>query len=223
MAGSAWAPPPGGGGAFAVPIAPSLRFAGTLPRFVAYLIDSVLLAILVGILYAIVVSFVPDLGNVALPYALFAIAVDAAYFVGLWRTDGHATLGMRLLNLQVGNALDGRTLDMNQAVRRWVALGSWISAFGYNATTSALAGTLLLVWSIVLLISTVSSPTKQGLHDQFASSAVVAPAGGSSNGLVMACLFIIVALVVIALLAIVALIFLGGQINSILSAAGESI
>jgi hypothetical protein len=130
---------------------------------------------------------------------------------------------MRLLNLQVGNAFDGHTLDLNQAVRRWVALGSWLSAFGYSATSSGLAGTLLLVWSIVLLISTVASPTKQGLHDRFANSAVVAPAGGSSNGLVMACLLIIVGLVVIALIAIVALIFLGGQINSILSAGGESI
>ena len=43
------------------------------------------------------------------------------------RTDGHATLGMRLLNLQVGNAFDGRKLDVGQAVRRWVALGGWLA------------------------------------------------------------------------------------------------
>ncbi len=155
----------------------------------------------------------PVVSNVPFLAALFGIVVDAAYFVGLWRTGGQATLGMRLLKLQVGNAFDGQTLDLNQAVRRWVALGGWLSAFGYSASTSGIAGTALLVWSIVLLISTVSSPTKQGLHDRFANSAVVAPASGSTGGLALACLLIIALVAVVFLVAIVALIFLGGQVS----------
>ncbi|HEY6568640.1 MAG TPA: hypothetical protein VIZ22_00025 [Candidatus Limnocylindrales bacterium] len=119
-------------------------------------------------------------------------------------------------------SVDG-TLDLNQAVRRWIALGGWLSAFGYSASTSGISGTLLLLWSLVLLISTVTSPTKQGLHDRFANSAIVAPASGSMGGIALACVLIVGAIVLIALVAIVALILLGGQINSILSAAGESI
>ena len=222
-AGTNWAPAPGGGGQYAVPGAPDLKFGGALPRFVAYLIDSILLGLLTGILFAALVGFVPSLGRVPFLSAVLGVAIDAAYFVGLWRTGAHATLGMRLLNLQVGNAFDGHTLDLNQAVRRWVALGGWLSAFGYSASTSGISGTLLLLWSIVLLISTVTSPTKQGLHDRFANSAVVAPASGSTGGIALACVLIIGAMVVIALIAIVALIFVGDQVANILSAVGESV
>ena len=68
----------------------------------------------------------------------------------------------------------------------------------------------------MLFISTVTSPTKQGLHDRFANSAVVRPTN-AGNGLVYTCLFILVGLPIIALLAIIALYYLGGQVSSILS------
>jgi hypothetical protein len=75
---------------------------------------------------------------------------------------------------------------------------------------------------IVLLVSTVMSPTKQGLHDRFANSAVVRPAGAGS-GIAMACLVIVIALFVLAILSIVALIFVGGQVSTILSDIGNSV
>ena len=78
------------------------------------------------------------------------------------------------------------------------------------------------MWAIVLLISTTTSPTIQGLHDRFANSAVVRPVGAGTS-LTAACLVIIIVLVLIALASIVALIFLGGQVSAILSAVGESI
>jgi hypothetical protein len=83
-------------------------------------------------------------------------------------------------------------------------------------------GLAQLVWAIVLLISTTTSPTKQGLHDRFANSAVVRPAG-AGTGLATTCLVVVIVLLLIGLASIVALIFLGGQVSAILSAAGESI
>ena len=35
-----------------------------------------------------------------------------------------ATVGMRLLGMQIGNAGDGRTMTTEQGIRRWVALSA---------------------------------------------------------------------------------------------------
>jgi uncharacterized RDD family membrane protein YckC len=78
--------------------------------------------------------------------------------------------------MQVGNAADGATLTMEQAVKRWLALGG-IFALAQLLQPLAALGILVglagIVWAIVLLVTTAQSPTKQGLHDQFAGSVVV--------------------------------------------------
>ncbi len=222
-AGTAWAPPPtAGAGQYAVPGMPALAFAGALNRLVAYIIDGILLAILASVLFGLIVAIAPGVNDSLLPRAILGIGLDALYFIAFWTSDGRATLGMRLLKLQVGNAFDGRKLELSQAVRRWIALGSWLSAFGYSTVAAGYAGTLLLIWSVVLLATTITSPTKQGLHDRFANSAVVQPVGGG-NGIAMACLLILGLLVLLAVIAVLALIFLGGQVSSILSAVGTSV
>ena len=38
-----------------------------------------------------------------------------------------------------------------------------------------------LAWAVALLVTTVSSPTKQGLHDRFAGSAIVQPTGATGR------------------------------------------
>ena len=70
------------------------------------------------------------------------------------------------------------------------------------------------MWYIVLLLTTIGSDTKQGLHDQAARTAVVQPAGLGRSGLVTACLVIVVAWLLLVL-AVFLLIFLGGQISSL--------
>jgi hypothetical protein len=86
----------------------------------------------------------------------------------------------------------------------------------------ALSGGVLFVWMIVLLITTATSPTKQGLHDRFANSAVVRPTN-AGNTAVVACLVIVLILVALTVLSIVALIFLGSQVSDILSSVGGSV
>ena len=58
-------------------------------------------------------------------------------------------------------------------------------------------------------------------RDRFANTAMVRPANaGNAAGIVIGCLLIFVA---VAVLSIVALIFLGSQVSTILSTVGESV
>jgi len=211
-------------------VAPGLVFADTLSRFVAYLIDGFLVALVAGIIAEPMGwGVVPDAADPFGPesfrtteYTILTVALGALYFIASWSGGRRATLGQRILKIQVGNAFDGRPLSFDQAVRRWLGLGEFLSLFGLTAGLAALASGIQLVWWIALLITTATSPTKQGLHDRIANSAVVRPAN-AGNGLVVACAVIAIALAVLALLSIVALIFLGGQVSAILSTVGESV
>ncbi|HSL77796.1 MAG TPA: RDD family protein [Candidatus Limnocylindrales bacterium] len=211
-------------------IAPGLVFADVLARFVAYLIDGFLIALVAGIIAEPMGwGVVPDAADPFGPesfrtteYTILTAAIGALYFIASWSGGRRATLGQRLLKIQVGNAFDGRPLSFDQAVRRWLGLGEFLSLFGLTAGLAALASGVQLIWTIVLLITTASSPTKQGLHDRIANSAVVRPAN-AGNGLVVACAVIAVVLAALALLSIIALIFLGGQVSEILSEVGGSV
>ena len=107
------------------------------------------------------------------------------------------------------------------ALPLFVLMGEIILLVGLVPGMSIFAG-LYFTWLIVLLATTAASSTKQGLHDRVANSAVVRPIN-AGNGLVMACAVIAIVLAALALFSIVALIFLGGQVSSILSGVGESI
>jgi uncharacterized RDD family membrane protein YckC len=189
-----------------VPGVPGLEFAGGAPRVVAYVIDAIIITILnviVGIVLGIVVLAVaPNLGARPIVGLLIGAAIDAAYFMLLWTSAARATLGMRVLNLQVGNAFDGRRLETGQAFRRWVALGSWISIAGVTTSLAGITGLIGFAWAVVLLLTTISSPTKQGLHDRFANTAVVRPAGASSS-VIIGCLVIVVLLFAALALAVI--------------------
>ncbi len=111
----------------------------------------------------------------ALVFAAVNIVINGGYFIYTW-TAMRGTLGMKVLGMQVGNQTDGATISMDQAIRRWLALG------GIFALVQALANLPLLgllvwlasvIWVIALLVTTAQSPTKQGLHDQFAGTMVV--------------------------------------------------
>jgi uncharacterized RDD family membrane protein YckC len=226
-----WAAPPP---VNEVPGAPGLAFADTGSRFVAYIIDSIILAILGGIIGAALGSgttAVVQTANGVSSYsgvtgAAFTVAVtilSLLYFVFFWTGGRRATLGQRVFNLQVGNAFDGHGLTLEQAVRRWLGLAYFVGLFALIPNLYGIASLVQFLWVIVLLITTATSPTKQGLHDRFANSAVVRPAGQGSSGLAMACIVIVVILLVIAVLSFVALILVGSQVSTILEEVGNSI
>ena len=86
------------------------------------------------------------------------------------------TVGMKVLGMQIGSEKDGATLTMDQAIRRWLAVGGWITiaqALNPLPLLGILIALVSLGYVIYLLYTTAQSPTKQGFHDHFVGSMVV--------------------------------------------------
>jgi uncharacterized RDD family membrane protein YckC len=217
-----------------VPGAPGLSFADTVSRFVAFFIDAFLIGILGSILAGVLgqgttTTFQSDTvtrSTYSVQGAAFAlpfVILGFLYFVFFWTGGRRATLGQQIFKLQVGNAFDGQPLTLNQAVKRWFGLGLFLSLFAAVPVVYGLASLVQFIWVIVLLVTTIRSPTKQGLHDRFANTAVVRPTTQGSSGFATACLIIVVVVLLLFVFSLVALIFLGSQVSDILSRAGDSI
>jgi uncharacterized RDD family membrane protein YckC len=174
-------PTPGSSGAS------GLVYADVPNRAIAYIIDSIIVFIailVVGIVLAAVglatstvtSALVTETNYVAtIIVGLIGIAISGAYFVYTWTTM-RATIGMRILGMQIGNAGDGRTLTMEQAIRRFAALSApsvVAQVFQPVPGLGLLLSLLALGWVIYLLYTTANSPTKQGWHDKFANTQVV--------------------------------------------------
>jgi uncharacterized RDD family membrane protein YckC len=174
-----WSPPPRA----EVPGAPGFTYADVPNRVVALIIDAFVL-VLIGVVIGIVLAAIglstgglfgaADFSVGVLVYAIVGILVNAGYFIWSW-TSMRATFGMKALGMQVGNAFDGKTLTMDQALRRAVALWgpSTLAQFLTGTGIGTVLGILALGWVIYLLYTTATSPTKQGFHDTFANSVVV--------------------------------------------------
>jgi uncharacterized RDD family membrane protein YckC len=226
----AWAAPPPPSQGREVPGAPGFAFASTPRRLVAWIIDNLLIGI-AAIVLAAVIGAAANLETTRTSntfYAIFSViyvALSLVYFVLLWTGGSRATPGMRALKLQVGTAFDGRPLEISQAILRWALLGYPLSlaALIPSVSVTNLISLVAFLWSIALLVSTIASDTKQGIHDRVARSAMVEPAGLGSSALVTACLLLAIIFIVLPFVAIIGLIFLGGQISGILDEVGRSI
>ena len=191
-----------------------LKYGGAMPRFLAWWLDGLIVGIVMAVIAGIITSVVRDSAGSGLIAAALFVGADLLYFLALWTSSGRATLGMRLFHLQVGNAADGATLTMGQAFLRWVLLGMPLQALSLLPWGLAGLATLAPLWYLLLLITTVASPTRQGLHDRIAGTAMVAPIG--REGPVMACLAIaVIFFVAIPIVAFVAFISLGTAIQSV--------
>jgi len=156
-------------------------------RIIAYILD----AILVGLFTFVVGVILAGLGLTALNVnsdlsvtvnyvaafvqGILALLISAGYFIYTW-TRMRATLGMRALGMQIGNAGDGATMTTNQGIRRYVALSA-PAILAQVFTGIPLIGAVIslagLIWYIWLVYTTAQSPTKQGWHDTFANTQVV--------------------------------------------------
>jgi len=208
---------PGSGAPATAPSQPALPaglvFADTYSRFAAYFLDALLISAVASIppavlgLYDYAYTYPPE----PMPRAtfvgttIFGLAVQAAYFLWFWTGGRRATPGQRVFGLQVGNAFDGRPLTMAQAIARWLAMGWWAGLLLLLPWFAIAVGSYVLVfggWWIVLVISMIVSPTKQGIHDRVARSAVVRPAGPTSRWAI-GCVWLYVAIVAISILVLV--------------------
>jgi uncharacterized RDD family membrane protein YckC len=222
-----WAVPPP---AVEVPGAPGLVFADIPARLVSYIVDATLVAI-VGSVAAIALGFGERTATATSTYlwisgATFNVAfalLGLVYFVFFWTGGRRATIGQRMFDIQVGNAFDGRRINLDQALRRWVGYGSFLGLFAIVPALGGFASLAELIWVIVLLVTTGRSSTKQGLHDRFANAALVRPSGRGSGGRALACLIILVLLAVLLVIAVAALILLGSQVSPFLRSPGTTI
>ena len=111
---------------------------------------------------------------------------------------------------------------MGPALIRWALLGYPLSLLALIPAIASLVSGLGFIWYIALLVSTIASDTKQGLHDRASNSAVVQPAGLGRSALVIGCLALIIGLFV--LWAIALFVFLSsGQVQEVLEEVGRSI
>jgi len=169
-----------------------LYYADVPNRTIAYIIDVIILGVSNLIISAVLSSiglnaYTVDLNAntitgllsynpvVGLVLAVIYTVISGAYFIYTW-TAMRGSVGQKVLGMQVGNATDGKTLTMEQAIKRWIALGA---PFGIAQALNPLPGLGILiglaafVWFIALLVTTAQSPTKQGLHDRYAGTVVV--------------------------------------------------
>ncbi|HET7169837.1 MAG TPA: RDD family protein [Candidatus Limnocylindrales bacterium] len=168
------------------PTAPAsgLVYADVPNRVIAFIIDAIVIAvimvfvtIILGAIGLAAGMFGSGSGTFAgsIVYAIVSTLIGAAYFIYTW-TSMRATVGMRALGMQIGNAADGATLTQDQAIRRYLALaapGIVGSALSGLPVIGWLLSLVSLAWVIYLLYTTAQSPTKQGFHDVFAQTMVV--------------------------------------------------
>lgn len=129
----------------AVPISlVNARKAGFPLRVVATLIDAVILAIVGGILTALLDTTVAS---------LLTFVIDVGYYIYFWGTTGQ-TIGHKLMNLRVIRT-DGTPLTMGNAAMRYVGM-----------VISIIPLFLGLLWVLF-------DANKQGWHDKIAGTYVV--------------------------------------------------
>ncbi len=152
--------------------APQTQYGGFWIRFIAILIDSVILAIPIWILYAVVFSIAGvgfsnlnpnDQASVnaaaagftgALAIAgLLALAIEIGYFVFFWGSGG--TLGMKIFRLRVADATSGQPIGMGRAFIRFL---------GY--IIAGIPCYIGLIWAAF-------DARKQGWHDKIAGTVVL--------------------------------------------------
>jgi uncharacterized RDD family membrane protein YckC len=156
--------------------APGLRYAGFWIRFAAYLIDSVIMWIPLGIIFAVAVA--PTLPSINCTFVnttgfqsatcsgigplfaslswiwLVSLLLPAVYSVVLWTWQGQ-TVGQKILGLRVVDSRTGQHISEGRAIGRYIGLiiSSWVLFIG-------------LIWAAF-------DPQKQGWHDKMASTFVV--------------------------------------------------
>lgn len=132
---------------------------GLLPRFLARLIDG----IIVGIV-GYIVLFALQLQSNILVTGLFTGLLTFVYFVGFEVTQGW-TPGKKLLGLSVHGPGGTPKPDVRQSAIR--------NAFTLLSIVPFVGGLLAFVAVIVIAVTINGSPTKQGKHDELAGGTQV--------------------------------------------------
>jgi uncharacterized RDD family membrane protein YckC len=134
---------------------PGWHYAGFWVRFVAILIDGILLGVVTA-------PFAPQFTATGTYFQVNAGAnaigtiVGLIYFVGLWAWRGQ-TVGMMPFNMKVVSVADGKNIDVMRGLLRYVGF--------IIAAIPLLIG---LIWAAF-------DSRKQGWHDKIAGTVVIRP------------------------------------------------
>ena len=181
---SSWQAPPA---AAPQPGPAGFVYADLPNRIIAYIIDIVILAIANIIITAVIGAVGLNISTFSLQngftynylavvvVGIIGLIISAGYFIYTWTTM-RGTIGMKALGMQIGNEGDGATLTQNQAIKRWIYVGGWISIVQIVnplPLLGLLVGLAGFIYIVYLLYTTAQSPTKQGYHDHAAKTMVV--------------------------------------------------
>jgi uncharacterized RDD family membrane protein YckC len=157
-------------------------------RFIAALIDFIILGVVGFIINTISTSILGDnysvLGLVlstakapslisSLVTVVIMLAISGGYFIYMWSRMGGATIGMRALKLSVRDGASGGAITQQQAINRWLLIGAPFALdYFYGWGIGIIISLAVLVWYIYLFITIAQSPTRQGFHDKYANTVV---------------------------------------------------
>jgi uncharacterized RDD family membrane protein YckC len=155
---------------------------------------------------------------------LLGLGISFLYFVGLWTSGLRATIGMRIVGLQVADAATGQTLSLTAAIKRWVALGQPLNLLNLIPGLASIAGLAGLALYAALFLTTVTNDRKQGFHDRFAESLVIRPASKGDGSTAFGCVILAV-LVIVAGIVLSAFVFsaMAPYFDEIMTEIGNSI
>jgi uncharacterized RDD family membrane protein YckC len=139
---------------------PGWHYAGFWVRFLAFVIDVLVLALLTAAISPITGWQVTTTTNGIVTMNYYANAystlIGLVYFIGLWAWRGQ-TVGMMPFNMQVVGVADGKKIDVLRGLLRYV---------GY--IISIIPIFIGLIWAAF-------DARKQGWHDKIAATVVIRP------------------------------------------------
>lgn len=138
--------------------------AGYWSRVVATLVDSV-------VLLAPTLVMVLLLGNLLGEFA--AALAQALYLIALQTTPAGQTLGNRVAQTRVRDALTGHTISRRQATVRWVPLGVYGTLGALPGAGSGGAALIVGCLAVADCLWPLWNPRRQTLHDRLAGTIVV--------------------------------------------------
>jgi uncharacterized RDD family membrane protein YckC len=227
----------------AAPASEGFVIAGVGARLVAWLIDTFILFVPLGVLLFFTVDFQSlflqayragqggayvDPSTLATPdlvlVQVITVAIYFLYFVGFWTSSGQATPGMRGLKLRVVDAKTGQTLGLAAAIKRFVAMGWWLGLLSFIPVLATIGSVASLILYLVLLVTTIAHPMRQGIHDRWADSLVIRHASSGDGATAVGCVVLVVlGLAVSLIFSVVALGAMAPMMEEILSDIGNSI
>ena len=138
---------------------PGWHYAGFWVRFLAFVLDAIVLGVLTAALSPLAGPQVTFTNNEVQWHATgnaVSTLVGLAYFIGFWAWRGQ-TVGMMPFNMQVVGVADGQKIDVVRGLLRYV---------GY--IISAIPLLLGFIWAAF-------DSRKQGWHDKIAGTVVIRP------------------------------------------------